>query len=410
MSRPSRRAGLGIAAGCTLAVASGWNIGNVGSVASDLAHAYGVGLVVVGLFTTALFVTHAAVQVPGGRASDRFGPARAGAAALAAICAGDLLALTAPEPAIAIAARAITGVGTGVAFVGGSALVRESGGSPFAQGVFGGIGLGAGGLALATLPHLEDAIGWRAPYWSSLALALAALALVTVAPRARARDALAPGPRDEARAAGVLRDRRLHRLALLYSASYGLSVVLGNWVVELLDRHTALGHGTAAVVGGLTLLLGVVTRPLGGWVLRAHPQRARTALAVSLAAGGLGTLALLAAGPGWLAAAGGLLVGVGAGMPFAAAFTGAAVTRPDAPGAAVGLVNGVANVVVLAGTPLVGVTFSLAGGGRIGFAVIAALWLAALAVLPGREGLGVTRAQPAARPARGARSGARARR
>jgi hypothetical protein len=67
-------------------------------------------------------------------------------------------------------------------------------------------------------------------------------------------------------------------------------------------------------------------------------------------------------------------------VPFAKAFTGAAATRADAPGAAVGFVNAWASLVIVAGAPLVGLTFSLPGDGRIGFVVLGALTaLAALA-------------------------------
>jgi hypothetical protein len=67
------------------------------------------------------------------------------------------------------------------------------------------------------------------------------------------------------------------------------------------------------------------------------------------------------------------VVGLSAGLPFAAAFTGAAATRPDSPGAAVGFVNAWASILVVAGTPLVGLTFSLPGDGRIGFVVLGIL-------------------------------------
>jgi nitrate/nitrite transporter NarK len=187
----------------------------------------------------------------------------------------------------------------------------------------------------------------------------------------------------------VVRDRRLYRLAVLYAASYGLGVVLANWVVELLQRHGEMSDGAAAAVGALTLLLVVVSRPLGGWILLAHPRRARPMVAASIVAGVAGTLALVAAEPVWLAVLGALVVGLGAGIPFSPAFTGAAVTRPDAPAAAVGFVNTAANLVVLVGTPLLGLSFSLWGEGRLGFAALAALWLAALALLPSRQALGV---------------------
>jgi MFS family permease len=374
----------GVVAGCALGATSGWNFGNIGGIASELSRSYGVGLATIGLLTTAMVITHLAVQIPGGKASDRFGPAHAGAAALVVLSAGNALALATPEPALAIAARAIVGVGTGLAFVSGSALVRESGGSALAQGVFGGVSLAPGGLALAVVPQLHDAIGWRAPYWTALALSLAVLAAVLgLAPRT----AEPSPPRDTP--SGVVRDRCLYRLAVLYAASYGLGVVLANWVVELLQRHSEMSDGAAAAVGALTLLLVVVSRPLGGWILLAHPRRARPMVAASIVAGVAGTLALVAAEPVWLAVLGALVVGLGAGIPFSPAFTGAAVTRPDAPAAAVGFVNTAANLVVLLGTPLLGLSFSLWGEGRLGFAALAALWLAALALLPSRQALGV---------------------
>ncbi len=379
---PSRR---GVVSGCVLGVASGWNFGDVGAIASRLADEFDTSLVMVGLFTTALLVTHTLVQVPGGRASDRFGPERAGAAGLLLIAAGNAVALAAPAPALMLLGRAVMGLGTGLAFIAGSALVRVSGGSPFAQGVFGGLGLGAGGVALATVPAAADAVGWRAGLWISLALALGAIGVLAPGLRGGGAGTTAAVTASAGGGERLAPARaELGRLAVLYSASYGLSLVCGNWVVELLQRQSDLSDSAAGTVGSLTLLLVVVTRPLGGWILRTHPAVARAAVAASVAGGGLGTAALAAAGPTWLAVAGAVLVGVGAGIPFAAAFTGAAVVRPDAPAAAVATVNATANAVALVGTPLVGLSFSLSGGGRMGFAVLAALWAAALVLLPGR--------------------------
>jgi MFS family permease len=369
----------GVVAGCALGATSGWNFGNLGGIASELADAYGVGLATVGLLTTAMVMTHLAIQIPGGKASDRFGPARAGALALVILSAGNALALAGPEAGLAVAARAIVGVGTGLAFISGSALVRESGGSPLAQGVFGGVSLAPGGLALAVVPQLEDALGWRAPYWSSLALGLLVLAAVLALAPAAAEPARLPGVR-----AGVVRDRRLYRFAILYMASYGIGLVLANWVVELLQRHSDLSDGAAAAVGALTLVLVVLSRPLGGWIMNGLPELTPQALAASILAGTAGTIALIAAEPTWLAVLGALFVGIGAGIPFSPAFTGAAAVRPDAPAAAVGLVNTAANFVVLVGTPLVGLSFSLPGEGRLGFAALAVFWIAALGVVVSR--------------------------
>jgi len=83
--------------------------------------------------------------------------------------------------------------------------------------------------------------------------------------------------------------------------------------------------------------------------------------------------------------AGAAVLGLAAGIPFAAAFSGAQVIRRDGPGAAIGFVNSCATLVIAVGAPLVGITFSFAGHGRLGFAAVAVLWAAAaLAVLPSR--------------------------
>jgi MFS family permease len=381
----------GVVAGCALGVTSGWNFGNIGGVASELADAYGVGLASVGVLTTATVVTHVLVQVPGGKASDRFGPARTGILAVLVLCAGNALALAAPEPALGMAARALVGVGTGLAFISGTALVRESGGSPLAQGVFGGISLAPGGLALGVVPQLEETVGWRAPYWTALGLAAFAF-LVVLAFRPRGATAVRPAARRTR--VPIAPDGDLLRVAALYAASYGLGVVVANWVVELLQRHSALGDGAAAAVGALTLLLVMVSRPLGGWILLRRPGWTRQLVAGSIVAGALGTLALVASEPTWLAVVGSVLVGLGGGIPFSPAFTGAAAIRPQAPAAAVGVVNAAANLAVLIGTPLVGLTFSLSGEGRVGFLALAALWLAALALLPSRRALGIRELAP----------------
>jgi MFS family permease len=379
----NRRAVLG---GCALGLGTGWNVANTGAVAQPLATAYGVGLATIGLFTTALFVTHLALQIPAGKASDRFGPRRVGLLGLVVIAAFSAVSLIAHDTALTLATRALTGVGTGLAFVAGSAYVRAQGGSPFAQGLFGGVGLAGGGFALAVVPPVEDWIGWRAPFATSVCVALAGLLVLATSPGDGARSGVqARLPRG----AGVLRDRRLYSLAVVYAASLGLSVVIGNWIVTLLHRQGGLEKGTAGAIGALTLALGIVTRPLGGWILHSRPERVRAAVGVSLLAGAVGTLVLAAGRPPALVAVGAALVGLAAGIPFAPAFTGAALARPDASAAAVGLVNGAASVVALVGTPLLGLSFSLPGGGRTGFVVVAGLWLGAFLVLPSAVRLGV---------------------
>lgn len=384
----------GILGACALGLSAGWNVANTGAVAQQLADSYGVSLAAIGLLTTALFITHLAMQIPGGRMSDRYGARRAGLVGLAVIVVFSTIAMAAPVFELGLAMRALTGLGTGLGFIAGSAYVRAIGGSPAAQGLYGGVGLAGGGLALAIVPRVEDWLGWRAPFATSVVVALIGLALLGAA----RQDERHPRPaREEGLDTGVLRDRRLYRLAALYGASLGLSVIAGNWVVTLLDRNGGVGKGAAGAIGSLTLVLGVITRPLGGWILRNHPASVRRAVGASLAAAAVGTFLLAAAYPPWLAALGAALVGIGAGIPFAPAFTGAAAMRPDSPAAAVGLVNGAASAVALVGTPLLGLSFALPGDGRIGFALVAVLWAVSLLALPSERELGVATGAPGSR-------------
>ena len=370
--------------GCALGFATGWNIANTGSIAGQLADSYDVGLAAIGLFTTALFITHVGMQIPAGRAADRFGARRTGMLALTLIATFNLVALVAPDPVLALAARLLIGVGTGLGFIAGSAYVRSTSGSSFAQGIYGGVALGGGGLALAIVPAAAAWIGWRAPFATAILLALGGLTLLVFGPpdeprRRPAREAHVP--------TGVLRDVRLYRLAVLFSCSLGLTVVLGTWVATLLQREGGMSRGAAGAIAALTLVLGVASRPLGGWILHTRPERVRVAVGASLVAGALGSLAVAAATPPALAVLGAMLIGVAAGIPFAPAFEGAASLRPDAQAAAVGFVNGAASMVILVGTPLLGLAFSLPGGGKGGFAAVALLWALALLLLPSAHAL-----------------------
>ncbi len=263
------RAALG---GLALALTPGWNVANVGAVADRTAHAYGVGLAVVGLFTTALFLTHAALQVPMGRLCDRLGARVVGGAGLALVAVASAAALSWREAVFAIAMRLVAGVGTAASFVAGSDYVRSTIGSAVAQGGYGAASMAGGGLALATVPLWGT---WRAPFATAALIAAAGVVLVVLAPRERAR------PASRVRITRVA-DKRLRPFAVWHAASFGLSVVVGNWAATLLQRAGGDSEHVAGVAGGLILFLGVITRPLGG--SRRQPARASCVRASSWAA------------------------------------------------------------------------------------------------------------------------------
>ena len=359
-----RAIGAGLVVGCFLT----WNVANVGAAADPLAEAYGVSLAVVGLLTTALFLTHLAAQLPAGIWSDRVGPHRVALAACACAAVGNAVLLVDDEIAIGIVGRLVVGLGSGAGFIAGLDLVRSGGGGPVLHGVYGAATMAGGGLALVIVPPLTDATSWRATYVAALALALAA-----AVPTALVRGLHRVGPSTR----GVLGDRRLLPLGVLQAASFGLAVVAGNWIVPLLERQDA-SSAVAGALGGLVLLAGIVTRPLGGAAAHRRPRRRDALLTGSLVAVAVGSLLLAAGGPTWLSGLGALCLGLAAGLPFAAIFDVTQRLRPDAPGAAVALVNACAILAVLVGTPLAGLAFGLPGDGRLAFVAIAALAAAAL--------------------------------
>ena len=155
-------------------------------------------------------------------------------------------------------------------------------------------------------------------------------------------------------------------------------MIAANWVVPLLERQGA-SSAAAGLAGGLILFAGILTRPAGG--VLARTVRTRRLIAFALLGIAAGSAALAAGGPLGLSAAGALALGLSAGLPFAIIFVAAQYMRPDAPGAAVALVNGVAILTILVGIPLAGLAFELPGDGRLAFAGIAALSASALLAL-----------------------------
>lgn len=358
-----------IVAGLAVGGCLTWNVSNVGAVADPLADAYGVSLAAIGLLTTALFVTHLLVQLPAGRAADRYGARAVALAAVGAALAGNGVLLLDDSYLFALLGRLIVGLGSGAGFVAGLDFVRAGGGGPPLQGLYGGATMAGGGLALMIVPGLTDATSWRAPYWSAAAFALAA-AIPTL---------LATGlPRVGHAGEWVLRDRHLLPIGALQAATFGLAVVAGNWAVPLLERRGA-GSLAAGVAGGLILFAGVLTRPTGG-ILAARVSRSRL-VAFALVGVVIGALLFTLDGPYALAVLGALVLGLAAGVPFAVLFAAAQRRRPDAPGAAVALVNACAVLTILVGTPLAGLAFDLPGDGALAFAAVAVLAASALLVL-----------------------------
>ena len=358
----------------------GYNFALIGPIAKELSRSFDVTLGAVGLLTTLLLITHALSQLPAAIPAQRIGPLKMVRIVFVFVAIANAIAVVAPWFWLLGATRLMVGCFTGPVFVGGLDGTRRLGG-PFLAGVFGGAATFGVGLSLV-VGGLFDSLGmsWRATF--VVAAVLAALAA-------------AFGPSDAAKPSGegavahigaVLRSGPLWRLALLHSATFGASLVVGAWIVT----HLVNGEASTFVAGAIGFgLLGTaaVFRPVGGELFgRGTSWRVLGPFATLGAGVGLFLLAL--GPPTWLAAIVSLAIGVCFALPFSAVFALSVRAEPANPAAAIALVNMMGAVFALALTPFTGVMMDH-DAGYVGFLALAAV--AVLAAWVARNPLGVTR-------------------
>lgn len=357
-----------------------WNATNVGPVADSVSDYFGIALAAVGLFTTVLFIADFSSMTVIGRLTASRGARFVGLFSLGLCVVGNLLILIVDSVTLALILRFIIGIGVGLGFVGGTAYIQQMGGGSLAQGMYGGLSLAAGGLAVAVVPALEGSLGWQSPFVTAAVVGAVCFLAAAIGP---ATGSVADD--GETGFVRLLGNRRLLRFAAVHSASFGLGIVLSNWVVTLLERRAGVGLELAGIIGALILFVGVIGRPGGGLYTHLWPKHTRAVLQGSLLIGGIGTLLIGFVPTTGLAVFGAVLVGLAAGIPFGPLVAGIGRTFPGSPGAAFGAMNFYALAVIIVGTPLMGVTFSLPWSGLIGFLAAALYWFVAIPITPGQS-------------------------
>jgi MFS family permease len=353
--------------GCIVAFAYSANYTNHAPLAPALMREFGFNQALAGFLTTGIFATHAAMQIPGGSLVDRLGSKRVLLFALAWVALGNIGMAFAGAYWQLLLCKIFTGMGTGVCFVGGARYVHNAAAGPrlhTAQGFFGGsIQLGAGFVILA-VPRLYLLAGWRATFLVSAGMALTAAIIWLTAAPAVTSSSPAPGRFSE-----MLLAPQLWLLGIMQMATFSISLVVGSWVVVMLTKVLHVPATRAGLIGSLVLLLGIVSRPLGG-ALRQH-MGIRPLFVGSLMMIALGCLVFVfpsvSFGPALMAV---ILIGIGCGLPYAAMFSRAGALFPGRTGAAMGLVNMVGIVMILAGAPLVGHLADLTGTFRASFVAL----------------------------------------
>ena len=367
---------LALACACVVGFAFSANYTNHAPIAAVLARQFGFNQALAGLLTSGIFATHAAMQVPGGHLVDRFGPRRILIGALAWVVLGNFGIAFSGSYWQLLAWKILTGVGTGTCFVAGARYTHEALAGPrlhVAQGFYGGSILLGSGFVIFLVPRIYLLAGWPGTFLSSAAIGAVAWAIwIVAAPRVDA------GARPGGQIWTMLAAPRLWLLGLMQMASFGLAIVIGAWIVSLLGGSFAMPLAKAGLIGSFVLLLGIVMRPLGG-VLR-HHMPLRALLLASFLMNAVGCFIL---GAGWhslpLVVAAVVLLGTGCGLPYAALFTYAAALYPGRAAAAMGLVNMLGILMILAGAPLMGRLADWTGSLRWGFSALAVFSLMACA-------------------------------
>lgn len=365
--------------GCIVAFAYSANYTNHAPLAPALMREFGFNNALAGFLTTGIFATHAGMQIPGGYLVDRLGSRRVLLFALVWVALGNLGMAFAGAYWQLLFCKIFTGIGTGVCFVGGARYVHEATAGPrlhVAQGFFGGsIQMGAGFVIFA-VPLLYKMFGWRATFLVCAGMVLvAAIIWIAYAPVVE----FPPAPPGKFHK--MLLAPQLWYLGLMQMATFGISLVVGSWVVVLLTKGMKIPATEAGMIGALVLLLGIVSRPLGGY-LRRH-MGIRPLFIVSLLMIALGCFLLV---PASISLAGALtavmLIGLGFGLPYAAMFSRAGALFPGRAAAAMGFVNMLGIIMILGGAPLVGHLTDLTGSFKTSFAALGGFSLFTCAVVP----------------------------
>lgn len=334
-----------------------------------------------GYLSLAFFLSMAAGSLPAGALSDRFGPKQIGVFGLVLACIGTAALGYAEGFASLLLLKVFGGFGAGLAFIAGvryATIAFPRTRVHFVQGLYGGcIQLGAGS-SLYLMPPLYERLGLTGAFLASAVIVLATLFIwLVLAPDKRM--ALPP-----ARFSLALKSRTVWLLALIHTATFGLAILVGTWITTFLVLDLGLALTAAGALGSAVLVVGVLSRPIGGFFIDRRWVLTKTMIRISLLAGS-GGLALLAlpGRPLWAVLIALLIMGIALSLPYSAVMNTTTAALPESPGAAIGVVGSGSVVLIALLMPAVGLVYShsesfpLAFGLLAGFAFLI-FWLTSL--------------------------------
>jgi nitrate/nitrite transporter NarK len=351
------------------------NYTNHGPLVSTLIKQLEITFAMAGFLTTAIFLSHGIMAIPGGALADRFSPKKTISFALGIIAAGNILIGLTNSYYVILLLKFIIGTGTGTCAIAGARYViafflgKEI---QRAQGIYGGSILCGSGFVIYGIPQLLPLVGWHNIFIITGGMAGVLLVLWFFFAPDTPQAAITP----KIVWSGVLANRNIWLLSMAHLASFGEIITCSVWVNTLLIKSIHLQPKTAGIIGSAVLLMGILSRPLGGFILDHGIVTTRTLLVTACAGLGVGFIWMgLSSSMGMVIPAI-ILCGVMAGLPYAGVFNGARDNYPDCPGVAMGFVIFWGSFGIMALPPMIGCLLDVTGTFVGGFFVLGALALA----------------------------------
>ena len=363
---------------CLVGFAYSTNYTNHAPLAAILMKEFQFAKAQAGLLTSAIFFTHALMQIPGGLLADKLGGKRVMLAGLMIITLGNFLMADATGYIMLLACKFFIGFGTGITFIAGARFLAQTASAHELakhQGWYGASILMGSGFVIFAIPQLAGIFHWSGAFAITAGIAfVAAVCLFLGAPDP------APVPHPPIQFNSLLKNPDLWKLGFLQMASFGLVIVIGSWINELLKLNVGMNAKEAGAVGSIVLLLGIFTRLYGAKLMQHFGFRNLVTGSMLLNVAGCLILSFPETNLAAVIVAI-LFLGIGCGLPFAGIFTKAGLLFPGRAGAAMGLVNMLGIIMILVGAPLLGMLADITGNFRIAFLALGAF--AALGVLVG---------------------------
>lgn len=363
---------LRVLAACLGGIALAIHFSDYGPLIPILEHDLSITPGQAGLLSSLLWAGLIVACLPAGWLSDRYGQRPVLIGALALLLVGGVLLPLWPTLDWILACRALIGLGAGATFVASAGVVAHvETHAALVQGCYGGCVQIGSGLGLLVTPLLAIHFGWQGAFlvWG-VAGVPALLCWIWVGAGQHSGQAM-PDGQPGAVVAGF-RSPAVWTLGISHMGTFGTSSVLAAWISVYLvhDYHVSLS--LAATFGALVLIAGAAIRPLGGLLLSKRTVQATFLIRVGTIGTCLGVavLALPLHAPA-LAAFGMTAVAVGATLPYAAVFDGAARLRTVRKGVAQGLVSLIAWQSLLWAPPLIGVLWQITGSFSVPFGALA---------------------------------------